>query len=289
MINKAIYLIIINVGLSLGCYAQETPQMYAHRGYRGMMPENTIAAMKYALDQGAAVLEMDIAFTSDGHAVLSHDPWLDSLITLDVNGAPIKKGKDLPIYKMTYSDILKYDVGSQQHKDFHGQKNFKARMPRLTDLIDSVESYGKSIGVSPRYSIETKTSKSRDHVAQPTPEVFVRELMRIIEEKGVKDRVIIQSFDPRTLELVHRDYPGVITMLNATKGTFEENMAMLTFLPTYYAPNANLINQELVDKCNELGIKLLCGNNNSKKEIDRVRELGINEFCSDYPYELLPN
>ena len=127
------------------------------------------------------------------------------------------------------------------------------------------------------------------HVAQPTAEVFVRELMRIIEEKGVKDRVIIQSFDPRTLELVHRDHPGVITMLNATKGTFEENMAMLTFLPTYYAPNANLINQELVDKCNELGIKLLCGNNNSKKEIDRVRELGINEFCSDYPYELLPN
>lgn len=282
-------IICLNILVNLGCFAQNSPQMYAHRGYRGMMPENTIAAMKYALDQGAAVLEMDIAFTSDVYAVVSHDPWLDSLITLGPKGKAIKKGKNLPIYKMTYEEVAQYDIGTQQHKDFPRQRNFKTQIPKLSDLIDSVEAYGEQIGVKPRYSIETKTNKSRDNIAHPTPDVFVRELMKILVDKKVTDRVIIQSFDPRTLEIVHHDFPSVITMLNATKGTFDENMALLTFQPTYYAPNANLIDKELVERCDKLGIKILCGNNNDKAEIDRVRALGINEFCSDYPYHLLPN
>ena len=286
--NKFIFL-ILNILASLGCFAQSNPYMYAHRGYRAFMPENTVQSMKFALDHKAAVLEMDIAITSDGYAVLSHDPWLDSLITLDPAGKPIKKGKDLAIYKMAYDEIARYDVGSKQHKDFPKQRNFKAVIPKLEDLIDSVEAYANKLGVKPKYSIETKTNKSRDNIAHPTPEIFVQKLMSIIIEKNIEDRVIIQSFDPRTLEIVHRDYPNVVTMLNATKGTFEENMAMLSFLPTYYAPNANLIDAALVEKCNKLGVKLLCGNNNSKKEIDRVRSIGINEFCSDYPYELLPN
>jgi len=270
------------------CFAQIKPQFYAHRGYRGLMPENTIVAMKNALVRNAAVLEMDIAFTSDGYAVVSHDPWLDSLITLDPVGKPIKSGKGLPIYKMTYQELEKYDVGSQQHRDFPAQKSRKAKIPKLTDLIDSVELYAKSTGIKPRYSIETKTNPNRDHIVTPIPEIFVKELMTILVEKDIADRVIIQSFDPRTLEIVHRDYPKVITMLNATKESFKENMKMLTFYPDYYAPNANLIDKALVDECKLRGVKILCGNNNNKKEIDRVMALGVDEFCSDYPYKDLP-
>lgn len=288
MIMKKFILIICAIFGSFISYAQQDIVIYAHRGFRGLMPENTIAAMKHALDKKAGVLELDIAFTSDGHAVVSHDPWLDSLITLDPAGKPIRNGKEHAIYKMTYQEIAKYDVGSQQHKDFPKQRNFKSEIPKLTDLIDSVEVYAKTLGVIPRYSIETKTNPKRDGKAQPNPVVFVKDLMKIINDKNIADRVIIQSFDPRTLEIVHQDFPKIITMLNATKGTFEENMKLLTFYPTYYAPNANLIDKNLVDTCAKLGIKLLCGNNNSKKEIDRVMALGVTEFCSDYPYEELP-
>ncbi|RYZ80758.1 MAG: glycerophosphodiester phosphodiesterase, partial [Proteobacteria bacterium] len=48
-----------------------------HRGCRGLMPENTIAAMKRALGLGVTTLEMDVVITRDKKVVLSHDPYFN--------------------------------------------------------------------------------------------------------------------------------------------------------------------------------------------------------------------
>ncbi len=266
--------------------AQTRPEWHAHRGFRALMPESTIPAMKNAVDLKADVLEFDITFTSDKQAVLSHDPWLDYLITLDENGKEIAKGKHLAIYQMKYKVLKKYDVGSKQHKNFPQQKNFKTHIPLLKELLDSVEAYVKLKNYpKPLYNIETKTAPARDGVYQPAPEEFVKRMMRIIYRAKVQDRVIIQSFDPRTLEIVRRDYPRVAVMLITTKGSLEENMKKLTFLPDYYAPSPNLINEEVVSFCQQKGIKLLCGNTNDKKDIEKVLKLGVTRVCSDYPYQ----
>lgn len=269
-------------------YAQAKPEWHAHRGFRGLMPESTIAAMKNAVDLKADVLEFDITFTKDKKAVISHDPFLDYLITLDKDGKELDKEKKLAIYQMSYKDIKKYDVGSKQHKDFPQQKNFKAHIPLLAELLDSVEAYVKLKNYpKPVYNIETKTSKARDGIYQPAPEEFVKRMMQVIYKAKVQDRVIIQSFDPRTLEIVHRDYPKVAVMLITVKGNLQDNMKKLTFLPDYYAPSPNLINKEVVDFCKEKGIKLLCGNTNNKADIEKVLKLGVTRICSDYPYRLL--
>ncbi len=42
-------------------------------------------------------------------------------------------------------------------------------------------------------------------------------MMKIITDKHIQDRVIIQSFDPRTLEIIHKEYPGVMTALLVEK------------------------------------------------------------------------
>src|SRR5699024_3843335 len=138
---KRLIMFFSGVLMSLGVFAQQDTTIYAHRGFRGLMPENTIPAMLNALRHGADVLEMDIAFSSDKQAIVSHDPWMDSLITLDTTGRLIAKGKELALYSMHYQEIRKYDTGSQQHKDFPLQQNFPAYIPRLRDLIDSVENY----------------------------------------------------------------------------------------------------------------------------------------------------
>jgi glycerophosphoryl diester phosphodiesterase len=54
----------------------------AHRGGRGLMPENTIPAMKNAIDLGVTTLEMDTHITADGEVVLSHDEYINPLFTL---------------------------------------------------------------------------------------------------------------------------------------------------------------------------------------------------------------
>jgi glycerophosphoryl diester phosphodiesterase len=273
--------------LAICSYAQVKPEWHAHRGFRGLMAESTIPAMKNALDLKADVLEFDITFTKDKQAVVSHDPKLDYLITLDKDGKEIPKEANLAIYQMTYKEVKTYDIGSKQHKDFSLQKNFKAHMPLLKELLDSVERYVALKGYKkPLYNIETKTSKARDGIYQPAPEEFVKRMMQVINKAKVQDRVIIQSFDPRTLEIVRRDYPKVAVMLITTKGNLEQNMKKLIFLPDYYAPSPDLITKDVVTFCQQKGIKLLCGNTNDKKDIEKILKLGVTRVCSDYPYQL---
>lgn len=277
-----VYLLLSTICLK----AQVKPEWHAHRGFRALMPENTIAAMKNAIDLEADVLEFDITFTSDKKAVISHDPWLDHLITLDKHGKDIAKGRNLAIYQMKYKDIKRYDIGTKQHKDFPQQKNFKAQIPLLKEVFDSVEAYVKLNNYSkPLYNIETKTAVTRDGIYQPAPEEFVKRIMQIIYKAKLQDRVIIQSFDPRTLEIVRRDYPKIAVMLITTKGNLEENMKKLTFLPNYYAPSPDLINKHVVEFCLQNGIKLLCGNTNNKADIEKVLKLGVTRVCSDFPYQ----
>lgn len=287
--KKILFVTFVNMMFLIEVYGQQDTIIYAHRGFRGIHPENTIPAMLQSLNHGADVLEMDIAFSKDKHPILSHDPWMDSLITLDPSGRAIARGKGLPLYEMTYEEIQGYNVGVKQHKDFPMQVNFPAHIPKLFDLIDEVESYVSTNNLKkPWYSIETKSSKARDNKSQPAPEEFVKILMSVILEKGIEERVIIQSFDERTLEIVNRDYPQVTTMLNVNKGTLEENLARLTFKLDYYAPSPKLIDATLVAKLKNLGIKIIGGNTNDKAEIDRLFSLGVYEYCTDYPYQLLP-
>ena len=50
--------------------------LQGHRGCRGLMPENTIPAMLYAMDLGVTTLELDVVISADGKVVVSHEPWI---------------------------------------------------------------------------------------------------------------------------------------------------------------------------------------------------------------------
>ncbi|MDA8014874.1 MAG: glycerophosphodiester phosphodiesterase, partial [Gammaproteobacteria bacterium] len=48
-------------------------QIHGHRGARGRRPENTLAALAYALENGADGVEVDVCVTADDRVVLHHD------------------------------------------------------------------------------------------------------------------------------------------------------------------------------------------------------------------------
>jgi glycerophosphoryl diester phosphodiesterase len=114
-----------------------------HRGCRGLMPENTIPAMKTALDLGVTTLEMDIVFTKDKQAILSHEPFFNHEITTKPDGSLVTEAeeKSLNIYGMTYEEVKKYDVGMRPHPRFPRQQKLKTYKPLLSDLLDSVQQY----------------------------------------------------------------------------------------------------------------------------------------------------
>ncbi|MEJ7779062.1 MAG: glycerophosphodiester phosphodiesterase family protein [Daejeonella sp.] len=87
----------------------------AHRGGRGLMPENTIPAMIYAIDIGVTTLEMDTHVSSDGKVFLSHDHYINPLFILDPAGNEIPEtdAQKFVLYQMTYDQISKYDAGTK--------------------------------------------------------------------------------------------------------------------------------------------------------------------------------
>ena len=259
----------------------------AHRGGRGLMPENSIPAMKNAIDLGITTLEMDTHISSDGKVFLSHDDYVNPLFTLDPGGKEIheKDHQKYPFYGMTYAQIAKFDVGSKGNPNFPQQKKVKAHIPLLSDLIDSVQHYLKDSGKKQIfYNIETKSKPAGDNILHPEPEKFVDLLVEVLKEKNILPYVVIQSFDVRTLQVVHRKYPDIKTsfLIENTK-SFEENMTLLGFKPFIISPNLKLVTADYVKKCHKQNLKVIPWTVNTNAEIVKLKGLGVDGIISDYP------
>lgn len=84
--------------------------LQAHRGGRGLRPENTLASFENALRMGVTTLELDIAITADGVPVISHDAALNPDITRDAQGRWLKERGSL-IRTLILAQLQSYDVG----------------------------------------------------------------------------------------------------------------------------------------------------------------------------------
>ena len=257
-----------------------------HRGARGLMPENTIPAMIKAVDLGVTTLEMDAHITNDQQVILSHDDHINSAFTLSPGGGEISadEAEGLAFYKMPYAEISKFDVGFKIHDQFPHQQKVIAHIPLLSDVIDSVQSYLAKNG-KPQvfYNIETKSKPEGDNKYHPSPEVFVKLLIEVIEEKKITAWVIIQSFDARTLQVLHKKYPHVKTAYLVESNSFEKNLAEIGFIPSIYSPNSKLVTAELVKEAHAKGIKIIPWTVNTTEEILRLIAMGVDGIISDYP------
>ena len=257
-----------------------------HRGARGLMPENTIPAMYKAIDLGVSTIEMDAHVTSDGLVVLAHDDYINPLFSLDPEGKSIPKSdvKKYVLHQMTYDELRRFDVGSKFYDKFPQQKKMVVHIPLLADLIDSVQLYlKKNKKAQVFYNIETKSSPAGDRLLQPEPEAFVEKIMSVINAKKITPWVIVQSFDPRTLQVLNKKYPQVKTSYLTDKGNLEENLQKLGFQPSIYSPNYKMVDAGLVKECHKRGMKVIPWTVNTREEIIKLKGLGVDGIISDYP------
>ena len=71
---------------------------FAHRGYSGRYPENTMLAFRKAVEAGADGIELDVQLTKDGVPVIIHDELVDR--TTDGKGFV----KDMPLTQLRQLD-----------------------------------------------------------------------------------------------------------------------------------------------------------------------------------------
>ncbi len=260
-----------------------------HRGCRGLMPENTIPAMIYAIGLGITTLEMDISISKDQKVFLSHEPFFNHEITTKPDGSFIteKEERTYNMYKMDYADIIKYDVGLKPHPRFPNQQKIKVVKPQLSDVFKAVKEYMMTVRRPfPFYNIETKTLPETDNKFHPAPAVFVELLMTEIKNNQMEDYVIIQSFDFRTLQYLHQHYPHIKTamLIEANnKNSFRKQLKDLGFTPDIYSPEFTLVTNDLIKNCHELKIKIIPWTVNDKKKIEELKTMGVDGIISDYP------
>lgn len=259
-----------------------------HRGCRGLMPENSIEAMKKAVDLGVTTLELDVVISADNQVLLSHEPFLSHEICLDRNGNEITEAneKSFNLYQMDYAAIRQCDCGSKIHPRFPNQEKTRTYKPLLSEVIDSVSNYIRQKYPKKRiyYNIETKSAAEGDAIFHPKPQAFVDLLLKVIREKHMTDRVYIQSFDIRTLQYLHKIAPRIKTVLLVENQlSVAQNLMLLGFSPTVYSPEFILLNPEDIAYLHQKKIKAIPWTVNETADMEKVISMGVDGIISDYP------
>jgi glycerophosphoryl diester phosphodiesterase len=184
--------------------------LQGHRGARGLAPENTLPAFATALSIGVTTLELDLAMTSDGILVVSHDRRLNPDHTRGPDGAFLD-GEGPAIRTLTLAQVQRFDVGrlkagTAYAAAFPEQRGMDGvRIPTLTAVFDLVRQ-AKADHV--RFNIETKVTPTSG-VDTPDPEIFAAAVLQAVRDAGLVARVGIQSFDWRTLMILLRIAPQI--------------------------------------------------------------------------------
>ena len=104
------------------------PSTIAHRGASAYAPENTLSAIRQAVELGSDLVEVDVQRTRDGALVLAHDA--DLTRTTD---APRVLPRRAPwrIADLTYDELLRLDAGSWFSPAYAGEP-----VPTLDQALD---------------------------------------------------------------------------------------------------------------------------------------------------------
>lgn len=262
--------------------------LQGHRGARGLRPENTMPAFRHALTLDVTTLEMDVVISADSQVVVSHEPWMSSVVCTQPDGSPVPSDRDplFNLFEMPYAEIARFDCGRRGHPDFPQQKAVAAPKPLLREVIRMAEAY---VSAHDRetvfYNIETKSRPADDGVYHPGPERFTRLLYAVLKDEGVTDRATIQSFDARTLRVAHTLDPALSLSLLVGRGggDLPVNVEALGFTPTIYSPDYRLISRKLVDAAHARGMEVIPWTVNARSDMERLRKFGVDGLITDYP------
>jgi glycerophosphoryl diester phosphodiesterase len=186
-----------------------TIQLIGHRGARGLFPENTLAGFAGALAIGVDAIELDVAVSADGVAVVSHDPTLNPDQTRGPDGAWLKSPGPL-IRRLPATALCGYDVGrlrpgSAMAARFPDQApRDGACIPRLADALV----FALAISPRTRFVIEMKTFPAAPG-RTVSAHAMAEAVLEAVDEAGCADRVTIESFDWRGPRYLRRLRSGV--------------------------------------------------------------------------------
>jgi len=302
-------IVVVSVVLSSAAGAFD---LQGHRGARGLAPENTLPAFATALSIGVTTLELDLAMTSDGILVVSHDSRLNPDHTRGPDGTFLA-GEGPAIRSLTLAQLQRYDVGrlkpgTAYAAAFPEQRGMDGvRIPTLMEVFDLVRQ-AKADHV--RFNIETKLTPTSG-ADTPDPETFAAAVARAVREADLAARVSIQSFDWRTLAILRRIAPEIERVCLSIDGgsgdtlqrgqpgaspwtagldidDFGGSAPRLVAAAgcSVWSPNQRNVTAASLAEAQALGVKVIPWTANERPDMERLIQMGVAGIITDYPDRL---
>ena len=251
-------------------------KIQGHRGARGMLPENTLAAFKYAIENKIDVLELDLQMTKDKEIIIYHDKNINT---------DICNGISKPIKMLSLKEIKEYDCGSKKNVNFSEQQPILGeKIPTFIELIKLIQSEYKYKTIE--MNIEIKTEKSLD--TDDEVYEFSNKLIDIINKYNITNNVIIQSFDARALKNIKEIEPSIKTSYLIKELPSLDNLIKISkqLGVKIISPEYKLMNKNIVTQLHENGFEVLPWTINDINILKQNIEYGVDGIITDYPKQM---
>lgn len=253
---KTFLIALFVISLSQSVNAQT--EFSSHRGSSLHAPENTIAAVKLAWEQGADAVEIDIHLSKDKRLMVIHD-----------SNTKRTSGKDYRVEETLSETLRLLDVGS-----FKGEEYKNERIPFLEEILEIVPP-PKTLYIELKCGLEGLPF-----------------LQKIINESTTKGQLAIICFDYDAIVAAKKMFPNhSCHYLIGKEEGLKENIkrAALNGIDAIDMKHS-LINQEIADYVHSLSMGIYAWTVDDPRDAKRLLELrvdGIETNCVSCLKELL--
>lgn len=231
-----------------GVKTEDDALVLAHRGAAGRAPENTLASVDAALEDGADLVEIDVQETRDGRVVVLHDSDF-----MKIAKVPTK------IWEASYDEAAAIDIGSWYGSEFADQ-----RIPTLEEVLYRCK--GKA-----RVDIELKYYGHDERLEE--------RVVAIVERTGMASDVIIMSLDQNGIRKMRELRPGWTVGLLMAKAVGDPPRMDADFL----AVHTGLASARFVRRAHAAGKDVYVWTVNDPVTMSRMLSRGVDGLITDEP------
>jgi glycerophosphoryl diester phosphodiesterase len=258
----------------------------AHRGFRGIAPENTLLAARLGLEAGADLWELDVAASSDGELVVIHD---DSLARTSDAKARFPERKPWTVYDFSLAEIRSLDAGSWYAlADPFGQikagvvgpaelASFAGiRIPTLREALEFTRDAGWKVNI-----------EIKDATGYPCDAWIVEKTMTLVRELGLVDRVLLSSFNHDYIRRSKKAEPSVPTGALVEKVPADPVALLKETGASSLNPGLKGLRETTVKEVRKAGFGVMVWTVNEVADMKRVLAWGATGIFTDFPNRLL--